>query len=94
MGNLYTKLKVFHYQDKVDSLPATVERILAPVHIRIKPTNICNHRCWYCAYKAEGLQLGKDMVVKDTIPEAKILEIVEDIVSMGSWAAGRKRSSV
>jgi len=83
MGNLYTKLKIFHYQAKVDSLPKTVDAILPPVHIRIKPTNICNHRCWYCAYKAEGLQLGKDMVTKDTIPLPKMMEIVKDISEMG-----------
>lgn len=83
MGNLYTKLKVFHFQDKVDSLPATVEKILSPIHIRIKPTNVCNHRCWYCAYKAEGLQLGKDMVMKDTIPWPKMQEIIEDLSDMG-----------
>lgn len=86
MGNLYTKLKIFHFQEKVDSLPLSSKEILAPLHIRIKPTNICNHRCWYCAYKAEGLQLGKDMVVKDTIPLPKMLEIIEDIAAMGVMA--------
>jgi len=83
MGNLYTKLKIFHYQSKVDSLPKSLPAILPPIHIRIKPTNICNHRCWYCAYKAEGLQLGKDMVTKDTIPLPKMMEILEDIAAMG-----------
>jgi MoaA/NifB/PqqE/SkfB family radical SAM enzyme len=83
MGNLYTKLKVFHYQAKVDSLPRAVDAIKAPIHIRIKPTNICNHRCWYCAYTAEGLQLGKDMVAKDTIPLPKMMEIVSDVAEMG-----------
>ena len=83
MANLYTKLKVFHYQSKLDSLVSSTDKILPPVHIRIKPTNICNHHCWYCAYKAEGLQLGKDMVVKDSIPLPKMLEIVSDIGEMG-----------
>ncbi|MDO8488683.1 MAG: radical SAM protein [Candidatus Omnitrophota bacterium] len=83
MGNLYTKLKIFHFQDKIDSLPVSIDSILSPLHIRIKPTNICNHRCWYCAYRAQDLQLGKDMVIKDTIPQAKMMEIVEDIAAMG-----------
>lgn len=82
MGNLYTKLKVFHYQDKVDSLPKSAKKILAPIHIRIKPTNTCNHGCWYCAYKVKGLQLGKDMVVKDVIPLPKMMEIIADIAEM------------
>ncbi|MBU1122815.1 MAG: radical SAM protein [Candidatus Omnitrophica bacterium] len=83
MGNLYTKLKVFHYKDKVDSLPSAVDKILPPVHIRIKPTNICTHNCTYCAYRVSNLQLGKDMDQRDFIPRRKMMEIVEDIIDMG-----------
>lgn len=83
MGLLYTKMKVFHYKDKIDSLSEVDERILPPIHIRIKPTNVCSHNCWYCAYKADNLQLGKDMVQKDYIPKEKMMEIIDDIVEMG-----------
>lgn len=82
-SSLYTKMKVFHFKDKVDSLTPDKDVILAPVHIRIKPTNICNHRCSYCAYRTDYLQLGKDMVLKDQIPRGKMLEIVDDIIEMG-----------
>ena len=83
MAVLYTRLKIFHFQDKLNSLPKENDKILAPLHIRIKPTNICAHKCWYCAYTAENLQLGKDMVTKDYIPKGKMMEIVDDIVDMG-----------
>lgn len=83
MSNLYTKLKMFHYQEKIDSLPESIDKIFPPVHIRIKPTNVCNHSCWYCAYRAKGLQLGKDMVAMDFIPRNKMFEIIEDIADMG-----------
>src|SRR5208283_2551031 len=83
MALLYTKMKVFHFQDKLDSLPLESGRILPPLHIRIKPTNACNHNCWYCAYKAEGLQLGKDMDKRDRIPREKMLEIIADLAEMG-----------
>ena len=83
MGLKYTKMKVFHYKDKVDSLPPEVETILPPIHIRIKPTNVCNHKCWYCAYKAKDMQLGKDMNESDFIPERKMFEIIDDISEMG-----------
>jgi MoaA/NifB/PqqE/SkfB family radical SAM enzyme len=82
MGNLYSKFKIFHYKDKIDSLPLHKNEILAPIHIRIKPTNVCAHNCWYCAYKVDTLQLGKDMNKKDYIPKEKMLEIVDDIVDM------------
>jgi len=83
MGNLYTKTKIFHFKDKIDSLPADRSTILPPIHIRIKPTNICNHSCIYCAYRAGGLQLGKDMIIRDHISKEKMFEIMDDIAEMG-----------
>jgi len=83
MGRIYTALKVFRFREKVDSLPAEVEAVLPPVHVRVKPTNVCNHRCSYCAYRAEGLQLGEGMDERDVIPREKMLEIAEDLVGMG-----------
>lgn len=83
MGSIYTNMKVFHFKDKIDSLPREAKQILAPVHIRIKPTNVCNHRCFYCAYREKGLQLGQDMQEKDFIPEEKMMEVIDDIIEMG-----------
>jgi MoaA/NifB/PqqE/SkfB family radical SAM enzyme len=82
-GLKYTKLKIFHFQDKLDSLPKDNNDIKAPIHIRIKPTNVCAHNCWYCAYRADNLQLGQDMVIKDYIPHDKMMEIIDDCVDMG-----------
>jgi len=80
---LYTKMKVFHYPEKLADLPARSGEMLPPLHIRIKPTNACNHSCAYCAYRRDNLQLGKDMRVADSIPREKMLEIVEDLGDMG-----------
>lgn len=80
-GLLYTKTKVFHFKEKIDSL---IDRdlISPPVHIRIKPTNVCNHNCYYCAYRVNRLQLGRDMVKKDYIPKEKMFEIIDDLQEM------------
>jgi len=83
MGNLYTKTKIFHFRDKIDSLPADKSTILSPIHIRIKPTNACNHNCSYCAYRVDSLQLGKDMVTRDQISREKMMEVIDDVVGMG-----------
>ncbi|MFA5147163.1 MAG: radical SAM protein [Candidatus Omnitrophota bacterium] len=82
-GLLYTRTKIFHFKDKLDSLPLSADKIMAPLHIRIKPTNVCGHNCSYCAYRADDLQLGKDMVKTDHIPEAKMMEMIDDIAGMG-----------
>ncbi len=81
MTQLYSNLKFLQYGDHLDALRE--HRIVAPVHIRIKPMNHCNHDCWYCAYRVSNLQLGEDIDYKDTIPKDKMFEIVEDIISMG-----------
>lgn len=83
MELLYSKMKIFHFKDKLDSLPREKNIILPPLHIRIKPTNMCSHNCWYCGYRRENIQLGKDMVKKDYIPREKMMEIVDDILDMG-----------
>ncbi len=82
MPTLYSKYKIFNYPEKLKSLDPANKDILPPIHIRIKPTNVCSHSCWYCAYKAEDLQLGKDMVKKDFIPREKMLEIIADAIEM------------
>jgi MoaA/NifB/PqqE/SkfB family radical SAM enzyme len=76
-------MKIFHYKNKIDSLSPNVERITSPIHIRIKPTNVCNHNCWYCAYRAEHMQLGQDMAVRDMIPREKMMEVMDDIIEIG-----------
>lgn len=83
MGLLYTKMKIFHFKDKIDSLPKTTDKIMPPIHIRMKPTNICNHNCWYCAYRADNLQLGIDMKRRDYISQEKMMEIINNVVDMG-----------
>tara|TARA_B100000315_G_C14421801_1_gene515924 strand:- start:67 stop:642 length:576 start_codon:yes stop_codon:yes gene_type:complete len=83
MGYFYSNTKLFHFKWKLDSLPETTNKIMVPLHVRIKPTNICGHHCWYCAYRANNLQLGKDMNERDFIPEDKMMEIIDDVIHMG-----------
>lgn len=83
MGLLYTKMKVFNFKEKLDSLPRETEELLSPIHIRIKPTNACAHNCRYCAYRVDNLQLGRDMNLRDRIPKEKMMEIVDDMEEMG-----------
>jgi MoaA/NifB/PqqE/SkfB family radical SAM enzyme len=80
-GVLYSNLKFLRFKDQLDALSSG--SVAAPVHIRIKPINHCNHHCWYCAYRTDDLKLGEDMDEKDVIPRDKMFEIVGDIVSMG-----------
>jgi MoaA/NifB/PqqE/SkfB family radical SAM enzyme len=58
-------------------------RAMAPVHVRIKPMNHCNQGCWFCAYRADGLDLGDEMNLQSRIPEPKMFEIAADLGHMG-----------
>lgn len=77
----YSHLKFMGYPKTLLALKE--KKVIAPVHIRIKPTNICNHDCWYCAYHASGVQLGNEMQYHDSIPAKKMDEITSDIIEMG-----------
>ena len=81
MSRLYSNLKFLGHRGHLDALRE--RRVVAPVHIRIKPFNHCNHNCWYCAYRVDNLQLGEDMNVKDVLPTDKMFEIVDDVIDMG-----------
>jgi MoaA/NifB/PqqE/SkfB family radical SAM enzyme len=77
----YSNLKMFGFPDRLTAIAAG--GVPAPVHVRIKPINHCNHGCWYCAYRVDQLQLGEGMDLKDRLPDAKLFEIADDLVAMG-----------
>jgi Fe-coproporphyrin III synthase len=81
MSELYSNLKLFGFPKHLEAIAAG--EVVAPVQIRIKPLNACNHHCWFCAYRAEGLDLGQEMSLKDRIPADKMREITADIIEMG-----------
>jgi MoaA/NifB/PqqE/SkfB family radical SAM enzyme len=84
MKKLYSSLKFLRFADHISAL--RTQSVCAPVHIRIKPTNICNHDCWYCAYRVDHLQLGADMVERESLSYDKMIEIVDDCIAMGVQA--------
>ena len=77
---IYSRLKPLLYLDRLKQIDAG--QIPAPVHVRIKPTNVCNHGCWFCAYRTDTLTLGSGMTERDRIPRDKMREIVEDLVEL------------
>lgn len=62
----YSELKIFHHTDRINGF-LKGERV-APVYVRIKPTNICNQRCFYCAYADDSLYDGREVDTRESIP--------------------------
>ena len=81
MSTLYTNSKIFHFHEKLDAMQSG--RVTPPIHVRLKPTNRCQHRCGYCCYRNPDLYLGESMNESDEIPLEKMREIVQDLGRMG-----------
>lgn len=81
MENVYSQLKMFHFRHALDALSGG--RVSPPIHIRLKPINACNHKCFYCCYRNNDLYLGQLMNEKDMISREKMIEIVDDMADMG-----------
>lgn len=81
MARLYSNLKFLAFPDHLRALRKN--QPIGPVHVRVKPINRCNHSCWYCAYRADNLQLGADMEINDRMPPAKLFEMIDDFIELG-----------
>ena len=84
MSNVYSGTKIFHFSDALKSLEDGT--MSAPIHVRLKPTNRCNHRCTYCCYRNQDLFLSEMMHEADEIPQESMQRLVEDLCSMGVQA--------
>lgn len=81
MADLYSNLKIFYFNSKLKDIS---ERVLsAPIHIRLKPTNRCNHRCYYCCYRNKNLYVNQLFDEKEEIPLKKMHEIINDFKRLG-----------
>lgn len=76
----YSNLKIFGHLDELQKVKKG-ERI-APIYVRIKPTNRCNQNCYYCHYKNPYLELDQ-YCYTDEIPRRKMLEIISDFKEAG-----------
>lgn len=90
-NNKYSDYKIFHFEEKIASFKSG--NIIAPIYVRIKPINLCNHGCFFCIY-SDGYRakdkdnhiisgMHTDINEKDTIPTNKMLEILDDLKSIG-----------
>ena len=80
MTKLYTDSKILYFSSKLKDLSSEV--LSAPIHIRLKPTNKCNHECYYCCYRNKNLHLSQRVNGNDEISYEKMREIVADLIRM------------
>lgn len=95
-SNKYSDFKIFHFPEKLNSF--TAGEVKAPLYVRVKPINLCNHGCFFCVYSTgfrvkdggdmEHIQSGmhQDMKEMDAIPTEKMMEILYDLSRIGTKA--------
>ncbi|NTV13190.1 MAG: radical SAM protein [Desulfobulbaceae bacterium] len=81
MKRLYTQSKIFNFPQHLAAVAGG--GLPAPIHIRLKPTNRCNHRCSYCCYRNRELYLSELLQEEDQIPQEKMRELVADFAALG-----------
>ncbi len=76
----YSNLKIFGHLEELHKV-RNGQRV-APIYVRIKPTNRCNQNCYYCHYKNPYLELDQYRP-GDEIERGKMREIICDFKSIG-----------
>ncbi len=80
----YGGLKIVWHPEKLISIKNEI--ITAPICVRVKPTNKCDHRCFYCSYDPEAESkniLSNNILRNDEIPFEKMIEILDDFKEIG-----------
>lgn len=77
----YSELKIFHHIDRIKGL-LNNERV-APIYIRIKPTNVCNQNCYYCGYANDSLYKGRKVDRRESIPWECMQRTISELAAMG-----------
>lgn len=78
----YGSLKIAWHPDKLEAL--LKGKVTAPISVRVKPTNKCDHRCFYCSYDPEAKNILSQTINRtDEIPFEKMMEILSDFNEIG-----------
>ncbi len=84
INNPYSDLKILCHPDKIKAI--LQEERTSPLYVRIKPTNVCNQKCWYCVYANDSVIDNRNVDRRESIPWAKMKEIINDLSEMGTKA--------
>lgn len=84
MINKYSQYKIVWFKDKMESFLSG--KIEAPIYVRIKPTNRCMHRCYFCIYEPGFSGMHETFKKAEQLPKEKLIEIVNDLKQIGTKA--------
>lgn len=75
---IYGTSKIFSHPEKIVSF--LHDKIVPPIYVRFKPTNRCNHHCYYCAYDSNSpVKIDRTL----ELPREKVMETIDNFKGMG-----------
>lgn len=77
----YSELKIFRHVDRIEGL--IKGKRVAPIYVRIKPTNVCNQNCFYCGYANDQLYDGRQVDHRESIKWECLKQALADLSQMG-----------
>ena len=80
----YSGMKIAWHPEKLKSFAEN--KITAPIHVRVKPTNACNHKCVFCSYDPDhgDLEIRDQMTDRRAVlSREKLMETIDDFHDMG-----------
>ena len=81
MNNPYVADKINYHPLHLESLRNNIP--IAPLHVQLIPTNVCNQRCSFCSYRQKGYSSNATFDDRNTIPFSKLAEIISSCEEMG-----------
>ena len=79
--NKYSNNKIVWFNEKLTSLRDNY--VTAPIYVRIKPINKCQHKCFFCIYNGEYSGMHENMSKKDMLSKDKMFEILDNFKEIG-----------
>ncbi len=77
----YSDLKIFYHTEAIRKL-LNGERN-SPIYVRIKPTNVCNQQCYYCAYADSRIFSDRHVEKRSSIPWDILSKTLYELKEMG-----------
>jgi len=87
MAEVYSDYKIFRHPKKLEDLKDGT--VTAPIVARIKPTNVCDHRCYYCSTVVKPTyDEGSEEVFnpKDVIEWPILKRTIKELADIGTKA--------
>lgn len=81
MKDEYSPYKIVHHPRLIEQLKNNEQTV--PLQVQIIPSNVCNQRCSFCAYRMPDYLSNQKFNDREILSYEKIIEILDDCVEMG-----------